>query len=101
MLKIQHALPLLLLTGCAVRQPFPATWRLTGRTLTPPGVTAGQAQRTFTVPIMGKPRCPASDAVTVQPRGSRLRVTVYRGSLRQVAGQGVDRKSTRLNPSHL
>ena len=81
MLKIQHALPLLLLTGCAVRQPFPATWRLTGRTLTPPGVTAGLARRTFTVPIMGKPGCPASDAITVQPRGSRLRVTVRRDSL--------------------
>jgi len=40
MLKIQHVLPFLLLTGCAVRQPFPATWRLTGRTLAPPGVTA-------------------------------------------------------------
>ena len=58
MLKIQHVLPFLLLTGCAVRQPFPATWRLTGRTLAPPGVTAGLAQRTFNVPIMGKPRCP-------------------------------------------
>jgi hypothetical protein len=81
MLRIQHVLPLLLLTGCAVRQPFPATWRLTGRTLTPPGVTAGQAQCTFTVPIMGKPPCPASDAVSVQPRASRLRVTVHRDSL--------------------
>ena len=81
MLKIQHVLPLFLLTGCAVRQPFPATWRLTGRTLAPPGVTADLTQRTFTVPIMGKPRCPASDAITVQPRGSRLRVTVHRDSL--------------------
>ena len=81
MLKIQHVLPLLLLTGCALRQPFPATWRLTGRTLTPPGVAAGLTQRTFTVPIMGKPRCPASDAVTVQARASRLRVTVHGDSL--------------------
>ena len=38
MLRIQHVLPLLLLTGCAVRQPMPTTWRLTGRTLIPPGV---------------------------------------------------------------
>src|ERR1039458_2372290 len=81
MLKIQHVLPFLLLTGCAVRQPFPATWRLTGRTLAPPGVTAGLAQRTFNVPIMGKLRCPASDAVTLQPRASRLRVTVRRDLL--------------------
>ena len=81
MLRIQHVLPFLLLTGCAVRQPFPATWRLTGRTLAPPGVTAGLAQRTFNAPIMGKSRCPASDAITVQPRGSRLRVTVRRDSL--------------------
>jgi hypothetical protein len=81
MLKIQHVLPFLLLTGCAVRQTFPATWRLTGRTLAPPGVTAGLAQRTFNVPIMGKPRCPASDAITLQPRASRLRVTVRRDLL--------------------
>src|ERR1035438_6415737 len=81
MLKIQHVLPFLLLTGCAVRKPFPATWRLTGRTLMPPGVTADLAQRTFTVPIRGKTRCPASDALTVQPRASRLRVTVHRDSL--------------------
>src|ERR1035441_5108423 len=81
MLSIQHVLPLLLLTGCAVRQPFPATWRLAGRTLAPPGVTAGLAQRTFNVPIMGKPRCPASDAITLQPRPPLLRGTVYRDSL--------------------
>jgi hypothetical protein len=81
MLRIQHVLPLLLLTGCAVRQPFPATWRLAGRTLAPPGVTADLAQRTFNVPILGKPRCPASDAITLQPRASRLRVTVRRDSL--------------------
>src|ERR1017187_5183139 len=81
MLKIQQVLPFLLLTGCAVRQPFPATWRLTGRTLMPPGVTAGLAQRPFTVPIMGKSRCPASDAIPVQPQGSRLMVTVRRDAL--------------------
>src|ERR1019366_4352990 len=81
MLRIQHVLPLLLLTGCAVRQPFPATWRLAGRTLAPPGVPPGRAQRSFTVPIMENPPCPASDAVTVQSRGSRLRVTVHRDSL--------------------
>jgi hypothetical protein len=72
--KIQHVLPFLLLTGCAVRQP--ATWRLSGRSLTPPGVAADASQRTFTAPIKGKSRCPESDAITVEPRGSRLRVTV-------------------------
>jgi len=82
MLKIQHVLPFLLpLTGCAVRQPFPATWRLAGRTLIPPGVTAELAQRTFAVPIRGRSPCPASDAITVQPRGSGVRVTVRRDAL--------------------
>jgi hypothetical protein len=81
MLKLQHVLPFLLLGGCAVRQPFPTTWRLAGRTLMPPGVAADLAQSAFTVPIKGKPRCPASDAITVQPRGSRLRVTVRRDAL--------------------
>jgi hypothetical protein len=81
MLKIQHVLPFLLLTGCAVRQPFPATWRLAGRTLMPPGVAADLAQRTFTAPIPGRSRCPESDAITVQPRGSRLTVTVRRDAL--------------------
>ena len=81
MLKIQQVLPLFLLTGCAVRQPFPATWRLAGRTLMPPGVTADLARRTFTVPVMGASRCPASDAITLQSRGSRLRVTVRRDAL--------------------
>jgi hypothetical protein len=81
MLKIPHVLPVFLLAGCAVRQPFPATWRLTGRTLMPPGVTADPAERAFTVPIVGKARWPASDAITVQPRGSRLRLTVRRDAL--------------------
>ena len=81
MLKIQHVLPFLLLTGCAVRQPFPATWRLAGRTLMPPGVAADLAQRTFTTPIPGRSRCPESDAIAVQPRRSRLTVTVRRDAL--------------------
>ena len=81
MLKIHHTLPFVLLAGCAVRQPFPATWRLAGRTLMPPGVTAAVAQRTVTLPIVGKARCPASDAITITPRGSRLRVTIGRDAL--------------------
>src|ERR1019366_8178702 len=81
MLKIQHVLPFLLLTGCAVRQPFPATWRLAGRTLMPPGVAADLAQRTFTTPISGRSRCHESDAIALQPRRSRLTVTVRRDAL--------------------
>lgn len=79
MRKIQHVLPFLLLTGCAVRQP--ATWRLSGRTLTPPGVAADVSQRIFTAPIKAKSPCPASDALALQPRRSRLRVTVHRDAL--------------------
>ncbi len=59
----------------------PATWRLSGRTLIPPGVAADVSQRTFTAPIHGKSPCPESDAITVQPRRSRLRVTVHRDAL--------------------
>jgi hypothetical protein len=79
MRKIQHVLPLFLLTGCAVRQP--ATWRLSGRTLMPPGVAADLSQRTFTAPIKGKSHCPETDAITVEPRGRRLRLTVHRDAL--------------------
>ena len=81
MLKIQRVVPFLLLTGCAVRQPFPATWRLAGRTLMPPGVAADLAQRTFSAPIPGRSRCPESDAITLQPRRGRLTVTVRRDAL--------------------
>ena len=79
MRRIQHVLPFLLLTGCAVRQP--ATWRLSGRTLMPPGLAADVSQRTFTAPIKSASHCPESDAIAVQPRRSRLRVTVYRDAL--------------------
>src|ERR1035437_5849841 len=81
MLKIQRVVPFLLLTGCAVRQPFPATWRLAGRTLMPPGVAADLAQRTFSAPSPGKSRCPENDAITLQPHRSRLVVTVRRDAL--------------------
>jgi hypothetical protein len=79
MRKMQHVLPFLLLTGCAVRQP--ATWRLSGRTLMPPGVAADASQRTFTTPIRGKSLCPETDALTLEPHRSRLRVTVHRDAL--------------------
>src|SRR5450759_4400209 len=80
-LNFRHVLPFLLLSGCAVRQPFPATWRLAGRTLMPPGVAADLAQRTFSAPIPGRSRCPESDAITLQPRRGRLTVTVRRDAL--------------------
>ena len=79
MRKIPHVLPLLLLTGCAVRQP--ATWRLSGRTLIPPGVAAGVSRRTFIASIHGKSPCPETEALAVEPRHSHLRVTVYPDSL--------------------
>ena len=79
MRKIQHVLPFLVLSGCAVRQP--ATWRLSGRTLMPPGVAADAPQRTFTAPIKAKSHCPETDAITVEPHGPRLRVTVHRDAL--------------------
>src|ERR1019366_8891568 len=81
MQRVPLALLFLLLGGCAVRQPFPATWRLAGRTLMPPGVAADVAQRTFTAPIPGRSHCPESDAITVHRRGSRLTVTVHRDAL--------------------
>lgn len=74
-------LPFLLVSGCAVRQPLPATWRLAGRTLMPPGVASDLAQRTFTAPLAGRSRCPDSDAVTVRTRRRRLTVTVRRDAL--------------------
>jgi hypothetical protein len=81
MLKIQHILPWLLLTGCAVRQPVPPTWRLVGRTLMPPGVSSDLARRTFTVPIRARCALSGSDAIAAQPRRSRLKVTVQRDAL--------------------
>src|SRR4051812_28462462 len=81
MLRIQHVLPFLLLTGCAVRQPVPATWRLAGRMLMPPGVAADLPQRVFAAPIPGKASCPPSDAITVVRKGSRLTFTVHRDVL--------------------
>jgi hypothetical protein len=88
MLKLQHALPFLLLTSCAVRQPGPHTWRFADRTLMPPGVVSPDlAARTFTAPIAISPNCLESDALTIQRRRSRIVVTVHREALlRQPAG---------------
>ena len=72
----------LFLAGCAVRQPLPATWRFTQRTLAPPGVaTLDQSQSSFPLDLPGRGPCPTSDAVAVQRRGRRLTVTVLRDSL--------------------
>src|SRR4051812_44924571 len=81
MLKIQQVLPLVLLTGCAVRQPAPRTWRLAGRTLLPPGVSADLAQRTFTTRIRARCALSGSDAIAAKPRRSRLKLTVNRDAL--------------------
>jgi hypothetical protein len=62
-----------------VRQP--ATWRLSGRTLIPPGVAGDLSQRTFTAPIKGKSHCPESDALSVEAHRLHLRVTVHRDAL--------------------
>src|SRR5947209_14902181 len=83
MLKIQHALPLLLLlSACSVRQPAPRVWRYNTATLIPPGVaTPDLAERTFNAPIRATPDCLASDAVTVHRRRSGITVTVHRDAL--------------------
>ena len=81
MLRIQHALPLLLLTGCAVRQSGPTTWRLAGRTLMPPGVSADVAQRTVTAPIRARCALTPNDAVSAKTRRSGLKLTVQREAL--------------------
>src|SRR5436305_1035769 len=85
MLKTQHVTILfLLLTGCAVRQQGPRSWRFAERTLIPPGVTSPElAERTFTAPVSVRRNCLASDAVTFQ----RRKVTVHREALlRQTRG---------------
>jgi hypothetical protein len=79
MLRIQHLLPVILITGgCAVRHP--AAWRLQDQILTPPGAGRGAftAQR-------GNARgaCPGADAVAVDARKGKLKITVNRGALEQ------------------
>ena len=88
MKKLKHALPFLLLAGCAVRQPGPRAWRYTDRTLIPPGVTSpDQPARTFTAPIAMRANCLESEALTIQRRRSKITVTVHRDALlRQPAG---------------
>jgi len=69
------------LSGCAVRQPAPQTWRLTPHALIPPGVAGPEvAQRTFTADVeWGGGPCPAP----VRKRGQRLQITVSREFLIQ------------------
>jgi hypothetical protein len=47
----------------------------------PPAVAASLSQRTFTTPIKGTSHCPETDALTLEPHRSRLRVTVHRDAL--------------------
>jgi hypothetical protein len=81
MLRRQHIVPLLLVSaGCAAR--VPATWRLTGTVLTPPGVAEAAAERTFMVPRgAARGECPRVEAVGVDGRKGRLKVTVNRAAL--------------------
>jgi hypothetical protein len=74
--------PLLLaVSGCAVRGP--ATWRLSGQVLTPPGVPSDTlAQRTYIVDRAGaRGACPNDEAVAIDARKSRLKITVSRPAL--------------------
>jgi len=83
---------LLLSAGCAARGP--QTWRLVpqdrGQVLVPPGIRApAVTQATFgaAAPSWRIPCAPAGNAVTVQKRGKRIRVTVARDALlKQPAG---------------
>jgi len=82
----------LLLAGCAARGP--QTWRLApqdrGQLLVPPGIVGpavSQAAFVAVVPSWRADCRPATDAVTFQKRGGRLRVTVSREALsKQPAG---------------
>ena len=82
MLKLQHVLPFVLLTGCAVRQHGPATWRFADRTLIPPGVASADLGERKLPPLAGaRGTCPESDAVTLERRRGRIIVTVHREPL--------------------
>jgi hypothetical protein len=76
---------LALCVGCALREP--QTWRLVpqdrGEVLVPPGIAAAVSQTTFmaAVPSWRALCAPAGNAVLIQKRGQRLRVTVQRQAL--------------------
>jgi hypothetical protein len=87
MLKIRYALPFLLLSACAVRQPGPHAWRYTAGTLMPPGVrTPDLAQRTFQAPIRPSGNCLEGDALSIRKRRSGITVTVHREALLRQPG---------------
>src|SRR4051812_28983150 len=82
MQKFALAIPLILLTACAVRQPPATNWRFASRTLMPPGVASPDlAERAFTVRIAVRSDCLQSDALTITRRRSVIRVTVHREAL--------------------
>jgi hypothetical protein len=85
--KLLLCAPLLAASGCAVRQPL--TYRLApqgnARVLVPPGVgTAEVSHGGFTMKLAKRSPCtPAGDAISVERRGSKLRVSVARDALLQ------------------
>ncbi|HWE51053.1 MAG TPA: hypothetical protein VG273_14770 [Bryobacteraceae bacterium] len=72
-------LSILLLSGCAVRQPSSPAWRLTNSVLIPPGVAGpGVEKRKFIAPIeAGHGVCPPS----IRVRGDHIQIAVSREML--------------------
>ena len=81
-LKASHAALVLFLSGCAVRQPVPPTWRYGERTLAPPGVaTVDQAQSTVQLKLPGRGTCADNDVLTILRGKGRITLTVHREAL--------------------
>src|ERR1700733_1181885 len=85
--KLLLCAALLAASGCAVRQPL--TYRLApqgnARVLVPPGVGAAEVSHGgFTMKLAKRSPCTsAGDAIAVERRGSKLRVSVARDVLLQ------------------
>lgn len=73
----------LVMSGCAVKQTAPLTWRMNGRIISPPGVSADTQAQSFKTAASAKKGCPANDAITVQGK----KVTVQREALMKM-GRG-------------
>jgi hypothetical protein len=70
MMKPHYLIPVLLLTGCAVKQQ---SWRLTGQVLTPPGPANGAFAAVRTSALDA---CPRDQSIQLDQRKQRLKVTV-------------------------